>query len=112
LITNFNNIYEIINKEEKFYIELKKNDYELLEKYILNNNYNCLKYALNILEIKNDYDFLKIFKPGFLRNENCLKRQLPCYLLIMSDKKTENVLLTYYKTRNVLLKYWNDTIII
>jgi len=109
---HFYHLIDIIDHVDNFYTELKKNDYQLLETIILDNNVEVLKYSLKALEEKNDSDYLKLFTPGFFRNEKILKRQLPSYLMLVSKKETKKVLMTYSKTRNSILTYWNDNIIL
>ena len=104
-------IYEIENDFNSFHNKLKENDYLLLEEIILENNFELLNFILKKFEEINENNFLKIFKPGFFRNEKILKRQIPSYLVIVSQEETRYILLTHYKTRNIILKYWNDNII-
>ena len=103
-------IDEIDKNWKEFYQLLKKDDYFLLEKFIIENRVEIVSFIFLKLDKINDRNFLKIFKPGFLRDEKHLKRQLPCYLYFASMDNMKELLLTFYLTRNYMLKYWNDTI--
>lgn len=103
-------ILEIENNFNDFYEILKLNDYLLLEEIILKNESELLKIILNKLDELNDTEFLKIFLPGFFRNEKILKRQIPGYLMLMTNENTKEVLMTFSSTRNIILQYWNDNI--
>lgn len=109
---DYKNIHPLlIDNKDKFYKELIENDYMLLEKFILNNNVMMTHYSIMLLEEKKDNNYLRLFEPGFFRDDDNIKRQIPCYLLVFTGEETRKLLLTLYYTRNICTIYWNDDLL-
>jgi len=116
LLSKINDFYinlPIEIKDNKlFYQCLQKNDFELLEWYILNNKYSMVQYSVELLIKNKNKEYLNIFLVGFCRNECLLKRMLPNYLLLQVDNKMKNLLLFFKDIRNISLKYNNENYVI
>lgn len=88
--------------------EIEKNNFEFLEDMIIANNYQVVKI---ILEKSNHNEYIKLFLPGFQReNFISLKRGMISYLFFICDKTMQQILLSNKYIFEVYMLYYNEYI--
>lgn len=109
------NINQAIKKPIYFYKnynfyrdDVAKNKYMFLEDMIIQNNYQIVSI---ILEKDNHNDYIKIFLPGFQReNQVSIKRGMIAYLFFICDNTMKQILLANKYIFEVYMLYYNEYI--